>query len=84
MSLCDNCIHNKVCLHGGNITVCDDMIPNDALGKYIQKNNNDIKTWIKHTDNSGNSWYSCPSCEYIPRMLSNYCPKCGAKLNDAT
>ena len=27
MSLCDICIHKKVCLHGENITVCDDMMP---------------------------------------------------------
>jgi len=27
MSMCDKCIHNKVCLHTENITTCADMMP---------------------------------------------------------
>lgn len=36
--------------------------------------------WQKHTDASGNSWHTCPTCGHIAYTLSHYCPDCGARL----
>lgn len=33
-------------------------------------------TWIKH-----NSYVECPFCGAMPYNNSNYCPKCGAKMD---
>ena len=36
--------------------------------------------WQKNTDDSGNSWHTCPACGHIAYTLSHYCPDCGTRL----
>ena len=36
--------------------------------------------WILHTDASGNSWHTCPTCGHIAYTLTHFCPDCGTRL----
>lgn len=36
--------------------------------------------WQKHTDDSGNSWYTCPKCGCVAYTLTRFCPDCGMRL----
>ena len=70
---------------GGWISV-EDRKPAMTRGDH---NENDIGKWIFHShnpsyspfDGSPSEFYRCSSCGYIAENRTEYCPKCGKKMD---
>ena len=76
-SICDSCTHRNVCMAIDNqpCTECNhyqytaDVEP-VRHGRWVQRPFNGTRIW------------DCSKCETLGSPQWNYCPKCGARMNE--